>query len=119
VALAAAILVLAGALAAGQRARLHDAVVLKTLGATRARLLGAFILEYALLGLVTAIFGVAAGTAAAYGIVTKVMKLEDFVWLWSSALSAVGVALALTIGLGLAGTWRALGQKPAPNLRDL
>ena len=119
VALAAAILVLAGALAAGQRARLHDAVVLKTLGATRARLLGAFILEYALLGLVTAIFGVAAGTAAAYGIVTKVMKLEDFVWLWSSALSAVGVALALTIGLGLAGTWRALGQKPAPYLRDL
>ena len=119
VALAAAIMVLAGALAAGQRARLHDAVVLKTLGATRPRLLGAFILEYALLGLVTAVFGISAGTAAAYGIVTKVMKLEDFVWLWSSAASAAGVALVLTIGFGLIGTWRVLGQKPAPYLRDL
>ena len=35
VALIASVLVLAGALAAGNRARVHDAVVLKTLGATR------------------------------------------------------------------------------------
>ena len=41
VALVASVLVLAGALAAGQRSRLYDAVVLKTLGATRWRLLGA------------------------------------------------------------------------------
>ena len=39
IALVASLLVLAGALAAGHRARLYDAVVLKTLGATRARLL--------------------------------------------------------------------------------
>ena len=119
VALAAAIMVLAGALAAGERTRLHDAVVLKTLGATRPRLLGAFILEYALLGLVTAIFAIAAGTLAAYMIVTRVMKLDDFVWLWSSALSATAVALVLTIGFGLVGTWRVLGQKPAAHLREL
>ena len=78
VALAAAIMVLAGALAAGQRARLHDAVVLKTLGATRSRLLGAFLLEYALLGLVTAVFGIAAGTAAAYAIVTQGDEARGF-----------------------------------------
>jgi len=119
VALAAAIMVLAGALAAGERTRLHDAVVLKTLGATRPRLLGAFLLEYALLGLVTAVFGILAGSAAAYGIVTRVMKLDEFVWLWSSALSAAAVALVLTIGFGLIGTWRVLGQKPAPHLREL
>jgi putative ABC transport system permease protein len=28
-------------------------------------------------------------------------------------------AVVLTIGLGLIGTWRALGQKPAPVLRNL
>ncbi|MBE7220742.1 MAG: ABC transporter permease, partial [Caulobacteraceae bacterium] len=49
VALAASVLVLAGALAAGQEARLYDAVVLKTLGATRGRLLAAFLLEYGIL----------------------------------------------------------------------
>ena len=49
-ALAASILVLGGALAAGNSARVHDAVVLKTLGATRRVLIGAFVTEYALIG---------------------------------------------------------------------
>ncbi len=46
VTLISAILVLGGALAAGHRHRVYDAVILKTLGATRARLLGAYALEY-------------------------------------------------------------------------
>ena len=118
VALAASVLVLAGALAAGQEARLYDAVVLKTLGATRARLLAAFLLEYGILGLATAIFGVLAGMLAAWGIVVKVMTL-DFVWLWPQALVAAAGALTFTVLLGLVGTWRILGKKPAPYLRNL
>jgi putative ABC transport system permease protein len=118
VALMASILVLGGALAAGQRARVHDAVVLKTLGATRTRLLAAFIIEYGLIGLCTALFGVAAGSAAAYAVVRHVMNL-DFAWDWTQALGAAGAALTLTILLGLLGTWRILGRKPAPYLRDL
>ena len=118
VALIASVLVLAGALAAGQEARLYDAVVLKTLGATRARLLAAFLLEYGIIGALTATFGVLAGAAAAYGIVAKVMKL-DFVWLWPQALAAALGALAFTVGLGLIGTWRILGRKPAAYLRNL
>ncbi len=50
VTLLAAVLVLGGALAAGHRHRVYDAVILKTLGATRARLIGAYALEYLLLG---------------------------------------------------------------------
>src|SRR5439155_18760259 len=75
VALIAAVLVLGGALATGHRHRVYDAVVLKTLGATRRRLLGAYALEYLLLGLATAVFGVAAGSVAAMLIVTEVMNL--------------------------------------------
>src|SRR5690606_23600299 len=48
--LAAGALVLAGAIAAGQRRRIYDAVVLKVLGATRLDLLRAFLLEFLLLG---------------------------------------------------------------------
>ena len=118
VALIASVLVLAGALAAGQEARLYDAVVLKTLGATRARLLAAFVLEYGILGLATAVFGVLAGTAAAWGIVAKVMSLQ-FSFFWPQALLAAFGALAVTVGLGLVGTWRILGRKPAPYLRNL
>ena len=61
--LVVAVLVLGGALAAGHRHRVYDAVILKTLGATRMRLLTAYALEYLALGLATALFGVAAGIA--------------------------------------------------------
>ncbi|MCJ2033495.1 ABC transporter permease [Methylobacterium sp. J-068] len=117
IAVVASLFVLAGALAAGHRARLYDAVVLKTLGATRGRLLAAYTLEYGVLGLATAIFGLAAGTLAGWVIVTRVMKLE-FTLDLSGAVLAAALAVAFAIALGLAGTWRILGQKPAPYLRQ-
>jgi putative ABC transport system permease protein len=118
VALFAAVLVLGGALAAGHRDRIYDAVVLKTLGATRGKLIGAYALEYLLLGAVTAFFGVAAGSVAAWLVVTKVMNL-NFVWLPGPAAGAAFGALVVTVALGLAGTFSALGHKPATVLRNL
>ncbi|ACB23025.1 MULTISPECIES: ABC transporter permease [Methylobacterium] len=118
VAVLASLFVLAGAIAAGHRARLYDAVVLKVLGASRARLLTAYALEYAALGLATALFGLLAGSLAGWVIVAKVMHL-DFRLDLSGALVAAVAAVALAILLGLAGTWRILGQKPAPYLRQI
>jgi putative ABC transport system permease protein len=116
--LVAAMLVLGGALAAGHRHRVYDAVILKTLGATRARLIGAYALEYLMLGLATAVFGLLAGTVAAWLIVTRLMTLS-FVWDGASAAAVVAGALAVTIVLGLIGTLVALNQKPAQVLRNL
>ena len=118
IALIASILVLGGALAAGQRHRVYDAVILKTLGATRMQLIQAFGLEYLLLGSVTAVFGLIAGSGAAWFVLERVMGV-DFTFLPSVALSALLTALVLTVGFGLAGTWRLLGQKAAPVLREL
>ena len=50
VTLVAAALVLGGALAAGHRHRVYDAVILKTLGATRRHLISAYGIEYLLIG---------------------------------------------------------------------
>lgn len=118
VTLVSALLVLGGALAAGHRHRVYDAVILKTLGATRGRLLGAYALEYMMIGLATAIFGVVAGSVAAWLIVTRLMTL-GFVWQAGSAAAVVAAALIVTVGLGLAGTLLALNQKPASVLRNL
>jgi putative ABC transport system permease protein len=118
VTLIAAVLVLAGALATGHRHRVYDAVVLKMLGATRKRLLAAYVLEYLLIGLATAFVGVAAGSLAAFFVMRDVMNL-GFVWLFWPAAVAAFAALALTICFGLVGTFTALGQKPAPVLRHL
>jgi putative ABC transport system permease protein len=116
--LISAVLVLGGALAAGHRHRVYDAVILKTLGATRGRLLGAYALEYLMIGFATAIFGVIAGSVAAWLIVTRLMTLS-FVWQAGSAAGVVVSALVVTVGLGLAGTLLALNQKPAAVLRNL
>ena len=118
VTLISAILVLGGALAAGHRHRVYDAVILKTLGATRARLLGAYALEYLMIGFATAVFGVFAGSVAAWLIVTRLMTLS-FIWQAGSAAGVVAAALIVTVGLGLAGTLLALNQKPATVLRNL
>jgi putative ABC transport system permease protein len=118
VTLISAILVLGGALAAGHRHRVYDAVILKTLGATRARLLGAYALEYLMIGFATAVFGVIAGSVAAWLIVTRLMTLS-FIWQAGSAAGVVAAALVVTVGLGLAGTLLALNQKPAAVLRNL
>jgi putative ABC transport system permease protein len=118
VTLIASILVLAGALAAGHRARVYDAVILKTLGATRPMLIGTYATEYAVLGLITALFGIAAGAVAAWLVTTRVMTIP-FVFAPGAAIGIVGLAVALTVGFGLIGTWRALGEKPAPVLRHM
>ncbi len=118
IALAASVLVLGGALAAGNRARVHDAVVLKTLGATRGTLITAYVLEYMLLGLATALFALVAGSVAGWYVVVEIMKLKAS-FLPDVALMTVAIALVLTVGFGLAGTWRVLGQKPAQVLRTI
>ena len=118
VTLLAAALVLGGALAAGHRHRVYDAVILKTLGATRVRLIGAYTIEYLLLGAATALFGVLSGSLAGWLIVTDLMHLR-FAWLPLPALAAAAGAVAVTVALGLIGTFSALGQKPASVLRNL
>jgi putative ABC transport system permease protein len=118
VALATAVLVLAGALAANAQARLMDSVRLKILGATRRRLIAASLIEFATLGAATAVFGVGAGALAAYVIVVYVMQFE-FAFVWGQTAAAAFGGLALTVGLGLIGVWRALGRKPGEVLRAL
>ncbi|WP_454914668.1 ABC transporter permease [Xanthobacter sediminis] len=118
VTLLTSVLVLAGALAAGHQHRVYDAVILKTLGATRGRLIAAYALEYAGLGLVTALFAVGAGGLAAYVVVTEVMEI-GFTFSIPAAAGAVAGALALTVGFGLLGTFRALGVPPVRVLRHL
>ncbi len=116
--LLAAALVLGGALAASQRFRIYDAVVLKTFGATRSQLTAAYALEYVLIGLATAAFAIAAGTVAAAFVISGVMDFP-FAWVPTTAIETAAVALAVTLVIGLAGTFGALGRKPAEVLRNL
>jgi putative ABC transport system permease protein len=113
----AGILVLAGAIAAGHRTRLYDAVVLKVLGATRSRLASIYALEYGLLGMLAGAAALAAGLAAAWSIAYFVLEIPFVLAGKAAAFTVVGGAVG-TLVLGLAGGFAALSAKPARRLRN-
>jgi putative ABC transport system permease protein len=115
--LLAGTLVLAGAVAAGHRRRVYEAVVLKVLGATRRDVTRAFLIEYGLLGLATAALAAVLGTVAAYLVLTRIMH-QDWTFLPAATLATAMLATVLTLAVGYIGTWRALGAKAAPYLRN-
>lgn len=115
--LLAGALVLAGAVAAGQRRRVREAVVLKTVGATRAQIRRAFLVEFGVLGGFAGLLAAAAGTAAAWGVVVGIMR-QDWLFLPGTLLATVLGCMALVLAFGYAGTALALRARPAPFLRN-
>ena len=117
IAVIAGALVLAGAVAAGQRRRIYDAVVFKVLGATRRAALGAFAAEFAVIGIATGAVASIIGTLTAWAVVVFLMRME-WTFLPGVAAATVVASLIATLIIGFAGTWRALGGKAAPYLRN-
>jgi putative ABC transport system permease protein len=113
----AGVLVLAGAIAASHKQRVYDAVVLKVFGATRRDILTVFCVEFACLALATSIIASLIGTAASWGVVTRLMRSE-WVFLPMEAASTVVICLIATVLIGALGTWSAMGRKAAPLLRN-
>jgi putative ABC transport system permease protein len=111
------VLVLSGALAAGLEHRSYEAVVLKTYGATRRQLLISFMLEYGLLGLVAAVFGVIVGTLGSWYLAHFILEMP-FVFSAGVALGTAVLAMVITIAAGLLVTARALSVRPSSYLRN-
>jgi putative ABC transport system permease protein len=112
----AGLLVLAGAITAGTRARVYDATILKVQGASRPRIALVHAIEFALLGLITAILALAAGTVAAWAICHFILEI-GFLFDPLAALTTVAGGAAAVLLFGLAGAVAALGVKPARVLR--
>ena len=109
-------LVLIGAAAAGTNARTYEAAVLKTLGATRRRILLSFALRSALLGLAAGLVALAAGIAGGWAVSTFVMNIE-YIVIWPSALAIVTGGVIATLVAGLLFAWGPLAARPAQVLR--
>ena len=114
--IAAGILVLIGSIVASRQARSYDAVLLKLLGATRAQVLAGLVLEYAIIGVLTAGIALVFGLLAGWFAVTQVLDL-DWVLPVAPAFGTVLVGALATLVMGLAGTWRVLSVRPNQVLR--
>ncbi len=115
--LLAGALVLVGAVAAGQRRRTHEAVILKTLGATRRQLRAAWLVEFGVLGLAAGLIAALVGTLASFGVVRYIMHI-DWVFLPGTLAATLLASLAMMLVFGYAGTVAALRTKAAPMLRN-
>ncbi|MGP6089167.1 ABC transporter permease [Antarctobacter jejuensis] len=109
-------LVLIGAAAAGEGARTYEAAVLKTLGASRRRILHSFALRSGLLGAAAGAIALGASIAGAWAVMTYVME-ADFAVIWPNALAIVTGGILATLLAGLAFAWRPLASRPAGILR--
>lgn len=115
--LVAGTLVLSGGIAAARRRHVYDAVVLKVLGATRGRIMRTFLLEYAALGVITVSIAAGLGTLGGWAAMNFILNMP-FSFSPVPVLWVTGLCLAITVLAGMSGTWRAMGQKPAPYLRN-
>lgn len=107
----AALLVLAGAIAARAIERTREAAILKVLGASRAQVLSAYVLEYGLVGLIAGAAGVALGYAAAWPVVVRVFETEWSVD-WAGVFTLLAIASLLAGIGGLLAAFQALRSGP-------
>lgn len=108
--------VLIGAAAAGERARVYEAAVMKTLGATRGRILASFALRSGLMGAAAGIVAIVAGGLAGWAVMVFVME-ADYVFEPVSAVAIVAGGVFATMAAGLLFALRPLAARPAQVLR--
>ncbi|MEM9583392.1 MAG: FtsX-like permease family protein [Pseudomonadota bacterium] len=109
-------LVLIGAAAAGEGARTYEAAILKTLGASRGRILRSFALRSAILGAAAGAVALVAGIAGGWAVSAYVMD-TSFTVIWPSALSIIIGGVCATLLASLAFAMRSLSARPAHILR--
>lgn len=117
VTLSAGALVLGGAVMAGHRRRVREAVILKVLGASRAELWWAWLLEFSAVGAATGLAAVLFGTMAAWAILVHVMR-ASWTFLPGLTLATIGLCMAAALAAGFAGAFVALRRPAAPVLRE-
>ena len=109
--------VLIGAAASGERARVYEAAVLKVLGASRTRILLSFALRAALMGAAAGIVAIIAGGIAGWAVMRFVMD-SPYAFEPASALTIVLGGIGATLLASLIFVLRPLASRPAQVLRS-
>jgi putative ABC transport system permease protein len=112
----AGLMILASSIASTRFRRMREAVVLKTLGATRMRIVRTFSVEFSVLGLLAGSVGVLFAN-----LLTRILlrKLEvGFHIEWSATLIALLGTAVLATATGWIASYRILGLRPLEVLRE-
>ena len=112
----AGVVILASSIAGTRYRRIREVVVLKTLGATRSRIATIFSIEFAVLGLVAGLVGIAFADLIVHYLLRTLTIPSQVEWGWN--LLALTITAALTVATGWTASHRILGQKPLEVLRE-
>ncbi len=108
--------VLIGAAAAGERARVFEAAVMKTLGASRGAILASFALRAMLMGAAAGLVALGAAALASWAVMRFVMD-ASYVFEPVSAIAVIIGGVVAVLLAGLAFALRPLAVRPAQVLR--
>jgi len=112
----AGLTILASSIASTRFRRMREAVVLKTLGATRMRIVRTFSVEFSVLGLLAGVVGVIFANALTRLILHR-MKIGFHVEWGAAAVALIGTAILAT-ATGWIASYRILGLRPLEVLRE-
>jgi putative ABC transport system permease protein len=115
--LLAGLLVLVSAVAAGQRRRTREAIILRVVGATSGQIRAAWMVEFGLLGLAAGFIAALAGTGASYGVARYIMH-TPWVFSWHVLILTLAGGLATMLVFGYAGLNATAHARPAQLLRN-
>jgi putative ABC transport system permease protein len=110
-------IVLVGAVSASRLQRIREAVLLKTLGATRAQVVRILIAEYTALGILAALASVVLASTAAWALARWIFK-APFVLPALSLGTLTLVLVGLTLAVGLWNSAEILKRAPLAVLRE-
>jgi len=92
-------------------------VILKVMGATRAQIRAAWLVEFGALGLAAGLIAALVGSMASWGVMHYIMD-SDWAFLPGTLVATLLVCLATMLIFGYTGTAAALRAKAAPFLRN-
>lgn len=112
----AGLMILASSIASARFRRMREAVVLKTLGATRMRIVRTFSVEFSMLGVLAGIVGVVFANILARVLLHR-LKV-DYHFDWKATLFALVGTAVLATATGWIASHRILGLRPLEVLRE-
>jgi putative ABC transport system permease protein len=110
-------IILASAVAGTRFRRVREVVILKTLGATRRRVVGIFSTEFLILGTVAGLMGSLLASGFSAVILKRLMQVAFQFDVWPNLVAIVATAVVANAAGWLA-SYRILAQKPLQVLRD-
>jgi putative ABC transport system permease protein len=115
--LLAGLLVLVSAVAAGQRRRTREAIILRVLGFTSSQIRAAWLVEFALTGLAAGLIAALTAAAASFGVAHYILHTE-WGFSWRILIFTLAGGLATMLVFCYAGLNATVRARPAQLLRN-